>query len=219
MSTTPWAAALTPGPHVGSWAGPLTIEHHEIGRVRLPTGLIVVCDPLADPDVLPYARAVAPGEYPVRLALGRPADGEERLAAAWIAFRDAPVAAWLGATTKGSGATKNFDKGFAHPVDSSTSGFMSPEAAKVLDQRIADDAYTDAIHEMLGAGPEPGGAVVEWPEHPQLNAVIFQTDSDGLYPTFWGDDAAGNPVVLLTDFGLLDPPSASRPTKPWWKLW
>ncbi|HYC31312.1 MAG TPA: DUF4241 domain-containing protein [Gemmatimonadales bacterium] len=218
MGDTPWAGALRPGPHSGSWAGPLTLEHLEIGRVRLPTGLIVVCDPIVDPDVLPYARTVAPGEYPVRLALGRTADGEERLAAAWIAFADTPVTTWLGATTKGSGATKNLGKGLAHPVDSSNSAFMSPEAAKVLDARL-DDAYHDAVNELMQASPGWGFAVLEWPEHPTLNAVLFQTDSDGIYPTYWGDDASACPVVLLTDFGLLDPPGTPTPPRPWWKLW
>ena len=218
MSDHPWAAALRPGPHTGSWAGPLTLRHLEVGRLRLASGLVVVCDPLADPDVLPYARRVTPGEYPVRLALALDGDGEERLAAAWIAFADAPVAAWLGATTKGSGATKNLEKGFAHPVDSSTSAFMSPEAAKVLDG-LLDEAYHDRINDLMQAGPDGTAAVVEWPDHPDLNAVVFRTDSDGLYPTYWGDDAAGHPVVLLTDFGLLDPPGKPTPPKPWWKIW
>ena len=54
----------------------------------------------------------------------------------------------------------------------------------------------------MQVGPDGSAAVVEWPEHPALNAVVFRTDSDGLYPTYWGDDAAGRAVVLLTDFGL-----------------
>jgi hypothetical protein len=218
MAEHSWAAALRPGPHSGSWAGPLTLRHVEVGRLRLPSGRIVVCDPLVDPDVLPYARAVPPGDYPVRLALGREADGEERLAAAWIALGEGPVAVWLGATAKGSGATKNLDKGFAHPVDSSTSAFMSPEAARVFADML-DEAYHDRINALMEAGPDGSAAVVEWPEHPGLNAVVFRTDSDGLYPTYWGDDSSGRAVVLLTDFGLLDPPRATPPPKPWWKFW
>ena len=116
-----WAAALRPGPHTTGYEGPLTIAHREIGRVLLPTGRIVASDPLADPNVLPFARKVEPGDYPVRLAIGRLANGEELLAAAWVAFSDAPVATGLGATVKGSGATPKLGKAIAHIVDSSRS--------------------------------------------------------------------------------------------------
>ena len=210
-----WAAALRPGPHTTGHEGPLTIAHREIGRVRLPTGRIVASDPLMDPDVQPFARKLEPGEYPVRLAVGRLANGEELLAAAWVAFSDAPVVTWLGATVKGSGATPRLGRAIAHIVDSSHSAFLSPEAAAVLEAT----AHHDAIDELMRADPSGDSAVVVWPEHPTLNAVVFRTDSDGVYPSYWGDDAAGRPAVLLTDFGLLEPPGAATPPKPWWKFW
>ena len=214
-----WAAALRPGPHTTGYEGPLTLSHREIGRLRLPTGRIVAGDPLADPGVQPFARTLEPGEYPVRLAIGRLASGEELLAAAWVAFSDAPVVTWLGATFKGSGTTPKFGKAIAHIVDSGHSAFLSPEAATVLVAKLEDDDYSDAIYELIRANPSGDAAVLSWPEHPTLNAVVFSTDSDGVYPSYWGDDAAGRPVVLLTDFGLLEPRGGATPPKPWWKFW
>jgi hypothetical protein len=218
----PWAAALVPGPYAGSHAGPLTITHHEIGRLRLPSGRIVASDPFFDPDVRPFARAVPPGEYPVRIAVARLAEGDERNAAAWVAFSDAPVAAWRGASVTGSGATKDLGKAIAYFVESGTGGFTSPEAAAVLD--TLDDDGTDRIRALMEANAASAGdwALVEWPEHPTLNAAVFTTAwGDGAYGSYWGDDAGGAPVLLLTDFVVLDPPPAqpSGPPRPWWRLW
>ncbi|MBA3260194.1 MAG: DUF4241 domain-containing protein [Gemmatimonadales bacterium] len=224
MSVPFWAAALEPGPHTTSHAGPLVIEHREIGRVRLPSGRIVASDPFFDPDVTPFARAVSPGEYPVRLAIARLADGDQRNAAAWVVFKDAPVAAWRGATVTGSGTTTDLGKAIAYFVESGTGSFLSPEAAAVLDARL-DDKTADEIRDQMQANATAAGdwAVVEWAEHPMLNVVLFSTAyGDGAYGCYWGDDSAGSPVLLLTDFGLLDPPSADTGAgepRRWWKFW
>jgi len=223
MNAPFWAAALEPGPHATSHAGPLTIEHHEIGRVRLPSGRIVASDPFFDPDVRPFARAVSPGEYAVRVAVAHLADGDRRNAAAWVAFKDVPVAAWRGATVTGSGSTADLGKAIAYFVESGTGSFLSPEAAAVLDARLADDDTADEIRELMQANAALAGdwAVVEWPEHPALNAVVFSTAyGDGAYGSYWGEDSAGSPVLLLTDFGLLDPPAADpEERRRWWKFW
>jgi Protein of unknown function (DUF4241) len=65
------------------------------------------------------------------------------------------------------------------------------------------------------------GAMVELPG--QLNLALLSSGlGDGAYASYWGLDANDHPVVLLTDFGLLDAPEELRPVKaakPWWRFW
>jgi hypothetical protein len=67
------------------------------GTLRLPTGRLVATDPSwlyagPPPDIGPFTATVAPGAYPVTLALLRGPD--LRVAAARLTVRDEPVAGW-----------------------------------------------------------------------------------------------------------------------------
>src|SRR5688572_10909084 len=45
----------------------VAVDRIEIGELFLPSGHIVVCDPLANPDMPRLTRSVMPGKYPVTL--------------------------------------------------------------------------------------------------------------------------------------------------------
>jgi Protein of unknown function (DUF4241) len=65
--------------------------------VRLPTGWLVAADALFEPQFPSFGQTVAPAEVPVCLAIAHLADGDQRIAAAWVGCQDAPVASWRGA--------------------------------------------------------------------------------------------------------------------------
>ena len=220
MTASSWAHALTPGPR-STAQGEATIEHREIGRVRLPSGRVVAADPFVDPDLPPFTRRVTPGAYPVRLAIAHyPKDRDQRVAAAWLLFRDAPVASWEPAQVEGHSSRRG-EEPSAYGVDSATGAFLSPEAAASF-VRQEDTARFDAMSELMEATYVPtwSWALVQVDEGLDL-AAFSSGFGDGAYASYWGLDAAGVPVVLLTDFGLLEPPGAvpDHPRRPWWKFW
>jgi hypothetical protein len=61
------------------------------------------------------------------------------------------------------------------------------------------------------------------------NIVAFSSGyGDGIYASYVGWDAAGDPVCVVTDFGVIgeDPEPTTRPSatgenadRPWWKFW
>lgn len=222
MSEPAWAAALQDGARVTSDAGELTIEHREIGSLRLPSGRVVAADAIVEAALPPFARRVVPGRYPVRLAIAHiGAARDQRVALAWVAFAQAPVARWEPARLEGRPASEDPAEGSAYGVDSGTGSFLSPEAAAPFTALVLNgfDERVSAPMEATYADTR-NWAVVEVGEG--LDVALFSSGyGDGAYASYWGLDEAGAPVLLVTDFGLLDPPrGASREgRRPWWKLW
>jgi hypothetical protein len=218
--TPSWADALRSGAHATS-QGELRLEHREIGRLRLPSGRIVAADPLVEPSLPPFTRHVPPGAYPVRLAIAHyPGDGDQRVAAAWLAFSEQPVVGWEPAQLEGLPPRRPGEPA-AYAVDSATGSFLSQEGAAELARQL-DDTLVEAVTEQMEVNYVPtwNWAMVRVDD--ELQVAVFSTGlGDGTYPSYWGLDAAGVPAVLLTDFGLLDPPEELRLRRgrPWWKFW
>jgi hypothetical protein len=122
---------------------------------------------------------------------------------------------------------------FGYGVDAGTGCFMAPEAGALLAQRMdREDAYFERMSEEMQKTyrhtwswanilPEPMG---------QLGILAFSSGyGDGVYASYLGLDASGNPVCLVTDFGVvsdLPVPDAATPSpppkpakRPWWRLW
>src|SRR5262249_5215661 len=123
--------------------GNATMRVVEADHLELPTGRIVACDPsylTSFPQDQPaYTRAVAPGRYPVVLALlakdGFAASNPNResVACAAVRFRDSAVARWEMALRPGwdlSTLKPGFH--FGYGVDSGTGCFVDECAVKRL---------------------------------------------------------------------------------------
>jgi hypothetical protein len=218
MDQPTWAEVLRDGGELAGSAGNLRIEHREIGRLYLPSGRVIAADALVEPTLPPFARAVPPGRYPVHIAIAHLQKDEDQRVAAALSFGAAPVAAWEGAELEGRPAT-------AYGVDSGTGSFLSQEAAAVFAERLSGP-YADTVMEQMESNyvHTRNWAVVDLPGTEGLNLALFSSGyGDGAYASYWGLDGAGEAVVLLTDFGLLDPPDSLRrkpsAKPPWWKFW
>lgn len=74
------------------------IEQHPLGEVVLPTGQVVGCDPLVNPDAAPFRVTMPDGTYPLRAWVAvlyqRGTEWQRRVAALQLAVRDDPAARW-----------------------------------------------------------------------------------------------------------------------------
>jgi Protein of unknown function (DUF4241) len=211
-------ALLADSPALQSYEGPVKLECLTVGRLHLPSGRIVACDPL-DPSGLSFAKSVPPGNYPVSLSVVHLKDGEFN-AAAWLTFYEGTPVRWEHARWDSWKLTGEP----AYAVDSAMGSFMSHEAGLILE--AMEDGPGDLIDQVLQ--PESGevvdAAVIDIPGAKDLNFAVFSSgSSDGVYASYWGFDAGGRPVCLLTDFDVLglDGSEAedSPGRKPWWKFW
>lgn len=172
------------------------------GVLDVPSGRLVACDPLgADAGAPVFLRHVTPGRYPVLLSRWTSeALRDERIAAAKLVLAERPAVTWELALREGEeGRPQRRRKDATFPVDSGNACFLDAERAR---QRLAED---EAVREAwLDAGPPglEGAFVVGEPSAAEV--IGFGAGlGDGRYRSWWGLDAAGEPVALVTDFDLL----------------
>lgn len=217
---------LADAPAVETGYGPARLECRTIGELYLPSGRIVACDAIVEPDLPPFALAAPPGTHPVRLAIVHLPGPDERIAAAWLRFAEGRPVRWTHATLEGMPDHAEP----AYGVDSGTGAFLSAEAAPLLAERMHEGFFDELTAAMRRHYVHTRDwAVLPVPGAEPLNVAVFSSGfGDGAYASYWGHDADGRPVCLLTDFGLLDDPAAAeddgdaaarRTAKPWWKFW
>ena len=177
-----------------------------LGRLVLPTGQLVACDPLCHlGQARPFERSVRPGIYAVRLgALGGDA------AYVGVLVGEGEVVHWEAARLRGQAhiphpfALQEAPRlGVGFDVGATTAAFfdvaglhaLSTLKAPSLSRRLVEAGYLERPHavvDLQGAG----------------NLVAFGTGSVGRFASYWGLDAQGAPVVLITDLGVLHKPRA-----------
>ncbi len=186
----------------------VSVARVQAGILELPTGRIVACDILVNPETPPYANdVVAPGTYPVELLVN---EGRPALAVLWLVAPDQRRTPdrWDIALLDGQDPGElNDDSFFGYPVDAGVGCFMDKSTAMLVERRsdaVAKDGgnyYDDVLADEL----EPTILCDHRPYADQPgNAIVFQSGwGDGVYPSYWGivDE---QPIALVTDFLVLD---------------
>jgi hypothetical protein len=181
--------------------GDIPLSAIEVGRISLPTGRVIAADPFFSAGSPAIAAPIAPGTYPVRIALGTLPDWGQRVLAARLDVLPGAAVSW-----------RRSGSGFA--VDAGLACFMSLEACEAFEQVIADfreqhpdgNYYTEVLGKVLGHGCPPGKwALHRFGEGHEM-AVFASGLGDGGYEVLAGEDAAGRVVSLLIDFGMIEGP-------------
>ena len=195
-----------------------------IGAVSLPSGKVIVCDPLAGLSARnnPYFLTVPPGEYKTELAVVVPDESGDcaRYAAARVRFSEAEAVCYVEALTgsedlsgvneQGDGFGFSVDAGVACICDAQThDAFLvfEKEWAKEAgeDANLFDDYFDDLLTESYQKNPQyqrEGGDWLNWQiPGTEFHVPIFQSGfGDGLYPVWFGYDMDGNICSLVVQF-------------------
>jgi uncharacterized protein DUF4241 len=186
----------------------IELRRIDIGRLVVTSGALAASDPLVCPDPGPFAQAaIAPGAYPVSIAVAR-FHTDERIAFARVELSGAPAASWTMALAGGQDPTGLEQNGyFGYPVDAGTGCFMDPAAGQLLAARMQEDP--DYFNQMLDGMEKTYQHTRSWldwrpsPERPE-NIICFSSGwGDGCYPSFFGLSEQGQPTALVTDFLVL----------------
>lgn len=192
-----------------------------LGELELPTGRVVVADPLVSPERPALARGVEPGRYAVSLYRA-----QERVSLAELRFASGTPARWQMALIPGQDAsTLKSDEIFGYPVDAGLGSFMDADAVAALDAREKQEKarlgdkfvslYDDVLAVLLGKNGDNELLFQPLPDKP-ANIAIFQSGwGDGFFASYWGLDEAGKPLVLVTDFGVIENGDGRRPEERW----
>lgn len=206
------------------------VKEVEIEPLELVSGRLVACDPLVFlRGAEAFAKTVEPGTY--KVVLGRVEDGDTAYALVRLSKRKRKIARWEVARCPGEEEVEGWpgysvDSGVGGFVDAATiEAFLKEEDAieEKVAAKIAEDdvdlsdslAYAKAFERhRASAGPDrladvqsdvrdKGWAAVELGPDAEGNIVAFRAGTgDGVYATFWGLDAKGQPVCAVTDFGF-----------------
>ena len=219
------ASAFLERPAIDLWSGkPSSVAVREIGRLHLPSGQIVACDPSACPETPPFPRAVPPGTYPLRLAIATDRRGDQRVAYAGVFCSDAHIEHWeLADIPEAAGGRPDME--YRYGVDSATGCFGAAEAMSRFEAALEEwPEYMDQLTDQL---KETYVDTWSWAECAQFgpdgNVFLFSSGhGDGSYPSYFGLDATGAAVCVVTNFRVLGEDQESfeaSPRKSWWKFW
>lgn len=180
----------------------------ELGELNLPTGKIVACDPLVDPETPPFSKHVKAGKYPVTLYIHY-IDDDKRVGFAKLGFSEKLPTRFEVAVNDEQKLEELEDGEFyGYGVDSGTGGFMDEETAKKLGQLMdeSEDYGIAELDNMLEESYVDTYCVANFTiPDTDLNLAAFSSGyGDGLYPTYWGLDDDNNICCLITDFETVD---------------
>ena len=198
MTHTDFVNAFKDRARFAAREGLLTVAVKELGELRLRSGKLVVCDPLAAWQLEPLARAVPAGRFPVSVSIVRYSNRDERIAAAMVSFLKTRPVRWQMATRRGE-ALSALKKGQAYGtgVDAGMVGYLD----------AADAPAIEGAGDAILAARDKTYKHTRWWTQQRLgegNVVAFSSGwGDGCYSSWWGLDARGRLCALATDFGLL----------------
>jgi Protein of unknown function (DUF4241) len=207
--------ALVNGSRVRVFGNKAVIECRQIGKLYLPTGSIVACDPFLVYDADPFEDNVTPGLYPVRLSIAH-FGSDYQIAAATIVFspRSKPREWWMAMTAnpRSSRLTRrgnvvSIEKLSDVIVDYGCASFMDARAATWLTRKLAKDE--NCIHRLAeqmrwNFVPTREWAMPVLDAKRGLNLAMFGI-GDGGYFCYWGFDGRNGtaPLCLTIDFGVV----------------
>ena len=197
------------------------LDRMSLGKVSLPTGRVLVRDPLAylDEEEEPYFQTAPAGEYEAVACVVAPAGGDcARYAAVRVRFTGREAVRFeealigdedLSAFQDGEYFGFNVDAGLACICDERTRDAFCAFAGGWQDAHPEEDLYdgyfAPLFAENYGKNPKyqrEGGDWLNW-EAPGtgLHMPIFQSGfGDGAYPVYWGYDGDGAVCQMVIQF-------------------
>lgn len=178
---------------------PYELHTETLGDLDVPTGRIGALEPFMAFDYQPFTVEVPPGKYTTQVAVA--AGGNDELVAfARVKFSNARAAYWkLALWPHTDTARIGPDMFVGYPVDGGTGSFMGETAAEdIASLEEGQGVFADIDREI--EKPRRMRAMFKTA---RSNVAVFSTGiGDGAYPSYFGFSESGEPVALVTDFGM-----------------
>lgn len=206
--TPPTIAAALPADTTSLSPDYVPYNDYYAGDLVLPSGIVMIGDPVSSDNMLTFNYGLKPGHYPIHLITARPrylGSDWERNAWETMLLTPNPVVRWEPAIPIGhTKAELKPGYVFEWGTDGGEGGMASPEVMKLEDASLTSDTglYEDIAGREEANGWRYGIGTVD----ARNGANVFLCASgfgDGGYPVLLGLDARGKPAQLLSDFAVL----------------
>ncbi len=178
-----------------------------IGRLQVPTGRIVACDPLRHSKEPAYTRTIKPGNYPIVLSIADFPKVQRVAYAKLVIDADTPPAKWEMALVPGDDPSQlGPEDVFGYGVDAGTGCFVDEAMYECyLKAAKEDESLFDQLARMLNSHRK---SAISWAQFAlddtAGNLIAFESGmGDGCYPSYFGLTKRGRVVCLLTDFYVI----------------
>lgn len=187
------------------------VESFEAGKIHLPTGKLVACDPLITRDMNCFLVQFPIGEFPVLIHKERQS---HCVAYVEVIFRNEFVDYWEMALTEGQ-EIRQLKAGeiFGYPVESGMGCLMDVKVQESLN-RLEDRLYQRSGADFKGIYEEffhhhffdENGAIDQFAylkpaDDDEAGLFAFETGyGEGFYASYIGFDQHQNPVKIVTEF-------------------
>jgi hypothetical protein len=178
------------------------IDVRTLGKLKLNSGRLVAVDPFFAWIKSPFTVTLPKGEHPVQVSLAYNATTRTTLVAqAMLRVSKERAVRWE--PTRYDTILEQGVLG-GYPVDSGNGSFMDEEALSLLTQNY--DFAERLLEELDTNGYDSfGWANVVANRQTGANVITFDAGyGDGVYLSYVGYSASGEPVAVVTDFAVLD---------------
>ncbi|WP_295231633.1 DUF4241 domain-containing protein [uncultured Chryseobacterium sp.] len=187
------------------------LESFEVGKIYLPSGKLVSCDPVITSDMKPFNTIFPKGDFSVLLHKERESNC---VAYAEVVFSTAAVKEWSMATTEGQDLAELADEEvFGYPVESGMGCFMDADTQDELN-KLEQRLYRSKGVDFMGIYEEffhdyffdENGAIDQYAflkpseDHPGTIFAFETGYGEGFYASYIGYDEERRPVKIVTEF-------------------
>lgn len=182
---------------------PIDIAVLTLGPIEIASGRLAAADAIESGGEL-LAQAVPPGRYPFQLVVARFADETERIAFAQVKFADQPAASWSNALFEEDQAPLGEDELSGYEVNSGFGSVFDARALQAWHGDIAPEQRLRQLEVVLRGNQHAGWTWARVVTPLGSGYIVSAGTGEGFYGSYWGKDASGTIVSLVTDFDLLD---------------
>jgi hypothetical protein len=153
-----------------------------------------------------FAQTVAAGRYPLQVVVARYASGTERVAFAQVKFNEGAATSWSNAVFEGDEAEALADDEMSgYEVESGLGSLFDARALRAYGQELAQSPrLRGELEQVLLRNRRPAWSWA-WVRTPVGSGLLVSAGAGaGFYGSYWGKDASGAIVSLVTDFDLLE---------------
>ena len=187
------------------------VETFDAGKINLPSGQLVACDPILTSDMLPFTVNFPAGDFPVYVHKERESGC---IAYVEIAFNQDAVTRWEMALTEGQNLKELAkEEIFGYPVESGMGCFMDVQTQAALN-KLELDLYNKKGDDFEGIYAEffhshffdTKGAIDQFAflkPSSDISGTIFAFETgygEGFYASYIGYNEKGQVAKIVTEF-------------------